>query len=840
MKNKAIKLIILIFFALFTKEINANEQFNFDVTEIEITENGNLIKGLKRGTITSKDDGFEIQSDTFEYNKLLNLFIANGNVIANNKKGLKITSNYLEYNKKFETVTIKEKVFIEDKAEGIKILSEKILYKKNDETFFSEGKTKANISSKYDFESENVTYDKKAEVLISNNLSSIKDNNNRLIKLDNFRYSITDEILKGKNINITDDTKKIYSDKFNFAEGIINLNSNEFLSTDTKIYVAKDIFDNTENDPRLYGVSSKGDSNKTIVNKGVFTSCQKNEDCTPWSIKAEKITHDKQNKEMVYDNAILKIYDVPVAYFPKFFHPDPTVKRQSGFLKPQFNNSNVLGSSFYLPYFKVLDDNKDLTFKPTIYDDNKTSLQTEYRQITENSYLETDVGLVSRYKSSSTAKKKSIGHLFAQFNYDFNFPDYNVSELQVNIEKVSNDTYLKVFDTDLSNVNLKPSEKNKTKNEIKYTLSSDSFNLTSGFSAYETLSGNNSDRYQYVFPYYNFSKTITAEKLNGNFDLFSSGDNKLSNTNNLSSRVINDINYKSFDWISNYGIKNNFNAYFKNVNRSAKNDAIYTNSLQVDGKSLFEMASSLPLTKSNQNTKDVLTPKLSLRLSESGMLNSASKERLITTENIFNINRLGLNDTLEAGKSLTVGMDYKKSKIEDVNKYFEFKLAKSFRDKHEKSIPTSSSLDKKSSNLFGRFKNNFNKSFNLSYDFSVNENMNDFEYNSLNANLNVSKLSTEFNFIEKNGLIGSTNTLENKTSYNFNDSNFLKFTTRRNRKINLTEYYDLVYEYKNDCLTAGIKYKKSYYADRDLKPNEDIFFTVTIIPLSTFEQKVDQ
>ena len=59
-----------------------------------------------------------------------------------------------------------------------------------------------------------------------------------------------------------------------------------------------------------------------------------------------------------------------------------------------------------------------------------------------------------------------------------------MSELQVNIEKVSNDTYLKVFDTDLSNVNLKPSEKNKTKNEIKYTLSNDSFNLTSGFSAY--------------------------------------------------------------------------------------------------------------------------------------------------------------------------------------------------------------------------------------------------------------------------------------------------------------------------------------------------------------------
>jgi LPS-assembly protein len=56
---------------------------------------------------------------------------------------------------------------------------------------------------------------------------------------------------------------------------------------------------------------------------------------------------------MIYKNAILKIYDVPVLYFPKFFHPDPSVKRRSGFLQPQFNNSETLGSSLYIPYFKT-------------------------------------------------------------------------------------------------------------------------------------------------------------------------------------------------------------------------------------------------------------------------------------------------------------------------------------------------------------------------------------------------------------------------------------------------------------------------------------------------------
>jgi LPS-assembly protein len=44
----------------------------------------------------------------------------------------------------------------------------------------------------------------------------------------------------------------------------------------------------------------------------------------------------------------------------------------------------------------------------------------------------------------------------------------------------------------------------------------------------------------------------------------------------------------------------------------------------------------------------------------------------------------------------------------------------------------------------------------------------------------------------------------------------------------------LVYEYKNDCLVAGIKYKKNYYNDADIKPVEELFFSITIVPLGTF------
>lgn len=95
---------------------------------------------------------------------------------------------------------------------------------------------------------------------------------------------------------------------------------------------------------------------------------------------------------------------------------------------------------------------------------------------------------------------------------------------------------------------------------------------------------------------------------------------------------------------------------------------------------------------------------------------------------------------------------------------------------------------------------------------------------------------TKFNFIEENGKIGQSNSIENTTEFKFYNDNYFYFSTRRNRETNLTEYYDLIYEYKNDCITANIKYKKNYYSDRDLLPDEQIFFSLTLFPLSTFEK----
>ena len=143
-----------------------------------------------------------------------------------------------------------------------------------------------------------------------------------------------------------------------------------------------------------------------------------------------------------------------------------------------------------------------------------------------------------------------------------------------------------------------------------------------------------------------------------------------------------------------------------------------------------------------------------------------------------------------------------------MNKYFEFKLASVLRDKNEDFIPSKTTLNKKYSNIFGSLTNNFSDNLKFDYNFAIDNDLDKIKYNDLGSTISINNFVTNFNYIKEMDEMGDQNYIENNTIYNFNDQNYLSFNTRRNKKINLTEYYNLVYEYKNDCLTAAIKTKK--------------------------------
>ena len=876
MKNNLKYLLVIFFLNLnILFNVSANEQFNFDVTELEILENGNKIIGSKKGKVTT-NEGIIIKADQFIFYKLTNILEAKGSVqfVDNEndykifademiyfknkefvktkgnsraiyKTGMTIDSDEFEFNKNLKILEARNNVVFKDLKNDYEIITENIIYFKTEEKIKTVGKTQSFIQSKYDITSSDLNYLVDVKHLSSNKNTVIKDKNSQLYKLSKFNYQINEEILKGEDVLIITNHNLPKSDKFFFKNAIIDLKKNKFLAKDTNIKIHKNIFDNSDNDPRLMGVSSRGDGDTTVINKGSFTSCKINDDCPPWSISASKIVHNKTEKQMKYENAFLKIYDVPVLYFPKFFHPDPSVVRQSGLLKPEINESDVLGSSVAIPYFNKISKDQDITITPTIFDTDMVMLENEYRKKGDNYSLLVDYGFVNNYNSPTTKQKKNLSHLFLKINQNLNLKNFIESDLILSIEKVTNDTYLKVFDQHITKSKARPNNLDNLNNHAEIILNHENFNLNGGIATYENLQINKSDRFQYVLPYYNFNTTLTQNKFPGTINFKSSGSNTLQDTNSLKSEIINDLNFNSQNYFSDLGFNTQIGLNFKNLNSVGKNAQNYKSSPQVELISLLNIDSSIPMVKDTKYYTNYLTPRFSFKFNPSDMKDKSDSSNTINVGNIFNNNRLGFNDTFEAGKSLTLGLNYRKEKkdnletnnddLKKINKYFEIKLATVLRDKAEELIPTKSTLNRKNSNLFGSISNNFSDNLNVSYNFALDNNYKNFEYNSLTAAISLNDFITKFKFIEENGEMGDSNVLENEIGYKFDEKNYLSFNTRRNRKLNLTEYYNLVYEYKNDCLVAGIKYKKSYYADRDLKPTENFLFTITLFPLTTYE-----
>ncbi len=902
MKNNLVIVIILFFVNFFvvtnTKSI---EVFNFNVTNIEILENGNLFKGDNGGEVTT-NDGVKITAEKFKYNRLSTTLSAEGNVLYKDaKRDIIIEANKITYIKNLEIVQATGNVKIKDNIEkillvaqklsysknkklfeanenveiydlnrdlyinaenifyfsknqkiiadtnaqlinnkkNISIKAEKITYEKKINKFFTSGITEADIQSKYNFFSKDVNYDGNVEELSSVSKTRIS-NKFSTYELDEFNFNIKKEYLKGINISIFQNVKsgEKEGDKFYVENGFFDLKNENFKTGPLKINLKKDTFDRSKNDPRLYGVSSSKVNNVTSLKKAVFTSCEKTDKCPPWNIQASEIKHDKDKKQLIYKDAVLKVYDVPVFYFPKFFHPDPTVKRQSGFLLPRLNNSNILGSSISTPYFHEISENKDMTFTPNIFSKNIQMLQTEFRQKNKHSYLITDFGFVKGFKSSEINQKKNINHFFGKFTKKFELNNFIDNKINLFVERLNKDTYLKIFNSNLSQSTIKPKNPDVLNSGVDFFLEHEKFKLTGGLNIYEDLTITDKDRFQYVLPYYNFTKNINSFNV-GTINFSSKGDNILDNTNNMKSKVINDLSFKTNNMIfDDLGLKNNFNFYFKNLNSIGKNVSNYKSSPQIELQSLFEFNSELPLIKYNEDITQTLIPRISLKFNPGDMKNHSDAERKININNIFDANRIGVDDTFEEGGSLTLGINYKKENNLDYTKYIEYNLATVLRNKEENNIPSQTTLNKKQSNIFGSVNYSFSEFGNLEYNFALDNKLENFEYNSISLGLSLNNFITKFNFIEEESQVGNTNIFENISEYSFDENNFISFKTRRNREINLTEYYDLVYEYKIDCLTAGIKFNKTYYEDRDLKPSENIMFTISFYPLTSIEQSV--
>ena len=181
------------------------------------------------------------------------------------------------------------------------------------------------------------------------------------------------------------------------------------------------------------------------LKKALYTACNcddPNKNPT-WQIKAQEVTHDSNRKKIKYKNAFLEFLGFPVAYAPYYSHPDPTVKRQSGFLFPKYTSNSELGSIFSTPYYFFLSPYKDLTIEPISISSQRPVIFGQYRQAFYNGELNIEGSFTNaeRRTRSATYSNKNRGHIFIKGNFDHNdFWRYGF-----NIKRSTDDTYLRRY-----------------------------------------------------------------------------------------------------------------------------------------------------------------------------------------------------------------------------------------------------------------------------------------------------------------------------------------------------------------------------------------------------------
>ena len=770
MKNKFFQILIL-FFTLMCQTYLFSEELNV------VSEKINIDK-------TNKD------------------FIFEGNVVATDINNNKIFAELAKYNKKLG------------------------LY----ETF---GPTKIITSEGTILEGSDILYSDQNQLISSTQKAELVDKSKNKIFLEMFNYVIDKNLFlsKGKTKMLD-----INTNEYNFSEIYIDEKQNKIFGTDVRSFLNDEASKiNTTNEPRFFSNTLSKKGNTTILEKGVFTYCKnRGEDkCPPWILQSKKITHDAAKKTIYYDNAIVKVFDFRVFYVPKLSHPDPTVKRRSGFLMPILRNSSNTGAGLQVPYFLSIADDKDITFAPKIYATEHPLYLAEYRQDFKNSFLLVDGGYTKGYKKESSTKTKGARtHLFSKLNVSFPSEIYDSNNLEINLQQASNDTYFKVHD-----INSLLVDKNEfiLENSLNYELQNNDLFFNAYISAFDNLTLTGNKKYEYLLPYITLEKgLINSEKL-GQTHLRSKLQVRNYDTNKQTEFLVNDFHWDSNKWISSFGLENQFKGMLKTVNYNANNDEDFkSEGINSELSGAVALKTELGLFKNNiqKQTNHLLTPKLLFRYSP-GHMRRIDSGRL-QYENLYNINKINVQDVIENGLSTTVGVDYKKNKLDkDGNigdQKFSFGVGQVISKNENPDIPGQSSLDQRFSSVVGESTLNVNNMLKVKYNFDVDQNYKKFNYNEIGADLELEKIGFNMSFLEEKNHIGNQRYVESTLDYNPSSSSKFSLSTKRNLLTNSSQFYNFSYDYKNDCLIAGVLFRREFYTDRDIEPENSIMFTISLVP----------
>ena len=739
------------------------------------------------------ENGYIIKSDLAEYNKDSGILVLKNNIIGTDKKNNIIKTEFAEYNEK-------TKIFI------------------------TVGLTEISTSENYNIETADITLNNFSKKIFSKKPAVVIDQDKNKIFVDNFDYQTNTNIFKSiGNIEVIDNKKN----KYEFSQVYIDTNKKEILGTDIKSYLNDQSFKiDKRNKPRVFANTLKMNKKNSEFNKSIFTLCayRENDKCPPWSIQATKMLHDSEKKTIYYDNAVVKIFDLPIFYLPRLSHPDPSVDRRSGFLVPTISDSKNLGFGVSIPYFFSIGKDKNFTLTSKFYANEHPLFTGEYHQAFKSSSFIADFGFTEGYNDTNATKTEGAkSHIFSKFVKNFKGKNQSENTLSLNLQSVSNDKYLKLYKL---KSNLVDYNQDTLESSIDFTHEDEDLFLGLNASVFETLKDSYNDKYEFIAPEITLDKNLFASESLGNLDLQSNLKVHNYDTNKLTNFLVNDLNWNSKEFIHQSGIKTKFLGNFKNINYESKNVSLYKEDTTSEIYGALGYQAEVKFEKNKGNNKHFITPKFFARYAP-GSMRKESSSSILNPASAFSMDRLNHINNFETGFTGTFGFDYE---IKNNDQNFDFSIAQIVNREDNKKMSSESSLDQKLSDMVGAANIDFNNKFNLNYNFALDHNYKELNYNDVGAKMNFGALNVDFNYLQEKNHIGDKDYFKTKLIYNKNDKGLLSFETKRNLITNSSEFYNLSYEYINDCLRAGLVYRREFYNDSELEAENSLFFKITLTP----------
>ena len=787
MKNKIFIILYLIF--------NSTNIFadNLSIQAKNITINKDGMTSIFQDEVTVKSDEKIINSEYVKYNKKLGYLLIKDNIVATDNKSNLIQASIAEY---FEESKILKTI----------------------------GNTKIVTTDKYVLEGSDITIDNKNALIKSQKTSVLTDLDGNKISLKNFEYQTNTNIFKSIGYVKIDDNKK---NSFEFSQVFIDTKKKEILGSDIKAFLNNENFKVSEkNKPRIFSNNFSSNNEENIFIKSIFTLCdyRKNDKCPPWSIQSSKMLHNSKKKTIYYDNAVIKVYDIPIFYIPKLSHPDPTVDRRSGFLPPSISDTKNLGEGVSIPYFFDIAKNKNFTLTNRLYASENPLFLGEYHHVLKNSFFMADFGYTEGYKKTSVTKRKGEkSHFFSKFVKNFNGRNNSENTLGFSIQDTSNDKYLKLYKI---KSNLVDYNTNVLESSLNFLHQTENVFFSFDASIFETTKENYEDKYEFILPEIIFDKNLFNDDKFGSLDLQTNLKVRSYETNKHENFLVNDFDWESKDFNFNSGVNSKFLANLKNINYEAKNVPKFKENTTNEFFGSLGLLTDINLKKISDNAQHSLTPKMLLRLSPGSMKKKDNGSRL-TPLSAFSINRSDNIYDYETGISGTVGFDYEIKK-EDSN--FDLSIAQVINEKENNKIADKTSLNEKLSDLVGSSKYVINKNIDIKYDFSIDQNYQDLNYNEIGTTLKYNGLDFNFGFLQEKKHIGNQEYFKTKIDLKNKENGLFSFETKRNLITNSSEFYNLSYEYLNDCLRAGLVFRREFYNDSELEPENSLLFKITLMP----------